>query len=76
MADESSPNVSARLVDWLQSVNLQSHYAYHDLLQAKRENRQIFVAYAYTLYPQDDYRRPFGELSKAFKVNSDLPMNV
>lgn len=28
----------------------------------------MFVAYAYNLYPKDDYRGVFKELSKAFKV--------
>ncbi len=33
-----------------------------------RNPRQVFVAYPYTLYPTADYRRPFGELAKAFDV--------
>jgi hypothetical protein len=34
----------------------------------QRDNRKIFVAYAYNLFPADDYRRVFKDLSKAFKV--------
>jgi hypothetical protein len=30
--------------------------------------RQVFVAYAYTLYPPADYRRVFKEVAKAFHV--------
>lgn len=30
--------------------------------------RQVFVAYSYSLYPKADYRRVYQELSKAFQV--------
>lgn len=33
-----------------------------------RNSRQIFVAYPYTLYDTNDYRKPYKELSKAFGV--------
>jgi hypothetical protein len=33
-----------------------------------RNPRQVFVAYAYTLYPKADYRKVFTELKKAFNV--------
>jgi hypothetical protein len=59
---------SNRLGEILKSLNLRTYYAPEGLLHDQPENRQIFVAYAYTLYPQDDYRRPFSELSKAFEV--------
>lgn len=38
--------------------------------QSARENltKQIFVAYAYTLYDQRDYRKVYGSLEKAFGV--------
>jgi len=38
------------------------------LPQPAKNQRQIFVAYAYNLYPKDDYRRPYQELAKAFQV--------
>lgn len=33
-----------------------------------RNSRQIFVAYPYTLYDTNDYRKPYKELAKAFSV--------
>ena len=33
-----------------------------------RNSRQIFVAYPYTLYDTNDYRKPYKELAKAFNV--------
>jgi hypothetical protein len=45
----------------------------HELLTSRSvsrgasERRTIFVAYPYSI-PSDDYRRPFGELAKAFRV--------
>jgi hypothetical protein len=33
-----------------------------------RNQRQVFVAYPYTIYDKADYRRPFNDLSKAFNV--------
>ena len=33
-----------------------------------RQSRQIFVAYPYTLYDTNDYRKPYKELAKAFNV--------
>lgn len=33
-----------------------------------RNQRQIFVDYPYTIYDKADYRRPFSDLAKAFKV--------
>lgn len=33
-----------------------------------RKPRQVFVAYPYTLYDKNDYRKPFKELAKAFDV--------
>jgi hypothetical protein len=44
-------------------------YAFHgDLVKKVPQNRKVFVAYAYNLYPADDYRRIFRDLTKAFKV--------
>lgn len=34
-----------------------------------RGPRQVFVAYPYTIYDKADYRRPFNDLAKAFKVH-------
>ena len=34
-----------------------------------RNPRQIFVAYAYKLYPATDYRKVFKEATKAFQVD-------
>ncbi len=33
-----------------------------------RNQRQIFVAYPYSIYDKSDYRRPFNDLAKAFNV--------
>jgi hypothetical protein len=33
-----------------------------------KNQRQVFVAYSYKLYPKQDYRRGFQELARAFKV--------
>ncbi|HEY1329029.1 MAG TPA: hypothetical protein VGI14_18980, partial [Casimicrobiaceae bacterium] len=33
-----------------------------------RNQRQVFVAYPYTIYDKSDYRRPFNDLAKAFNV--------
>jgi hypothetical protein len=74
MSDQAKVYVASKEVytkhlgDLLRNVNVRTYYAPEGLLDDQPENRQIFVAYAYTLYPQDDYRRPFSELSKAFKV--------
>ena len=38
------------------------------LPQPTKNPRQIFVAYAYTLYPKADYRRVYQELARAFQV--------
>ncbi len=34
----------------------------------RKDNRQVFVAYPYKLYPPDDYRKIFVDLEAAFKV--------
>jgi hypothetical protein len=39
------------------------------LPQPSKNPRQIFVAYAYNLYPKDDYRRLYQQLAKAFQVH-------
>jgi hypothetical protein len=36
--------------------------------KAKAQPRQVFVAYAYNLFPEADYRRVFKDLAKAFQV--------
>jgi predicted nucleotide-binding protein len=37
-------------------------------LPNQKKKRQIFVAYSYRLYPQDDYRKVYTSLEKAFNV--------
>ena len=34
-----------------------------------KKPRRVFVAYSYRLYDKRDYRRPFLEVGKAFKVD-------
>lgn len=46
--------------------NIASHYT--PVVTSQKVERQIFVAYAYGLYPRADYRRVFTTVSKALDV--------
>src|SRR5262245_57641252 len=38
------------------------------LPQPAKDQRQVFVAYSYNLYPRADYRKVYQELGRAFQV--------
>ena len=41
------------------------------VLSVKSDERSVFVAYPYA-FPQDDYRRPFKAVEKAFDVKFEF----
>lgn len=58
---------SGYLVDLANSLT--STFQAADLPDRQKKERQVFVAYAYALYPKADYRKVFSSIKRSFGVN-------